>query len=104
MESHYICFFIPLTGVELTVKLQIQESVEKQYTHNPPNVRPAMRSQKIADSDKQSIGYETMTTVSGVDFEVRFGVFSLNTAQTEIHVIKREIFRYNVKKIATRKV
>ena len=85
--------FIPLTGIELTVKLQIQESVEKQYTQYPPKVHPLMRSQKvkIADSDKQSIGYETMTTVSGVDFEVRFGVFSLNIAQTEIHVIKREI-------------
>ena len=80
--------FIPLTGVELTVKLQIQESVEKQFTHNPPKVRPAMRSQKIADSDKRSIGYETMTTVSDVDSEVGFNVFSLNIIETEIQLIK----------------
>ena len=83
------------------MKFQIQESKEKQYTLDPSTVRPLKQSQKakIAVSDKRSLGYETMTTVSNLDSEVRFSVFSLNIAQSEIHFIKREIFRYNVKKI-----
>ena len=85
LESHYVYLFyliICLAGAEFPVKIQIQELVEKQYTLDPPKVRPLIRRQKakIAESDKRSIGYETMTTVSDLDSEVRFSVFSLDNA------------------------
>ena len=77
-ELHYLCFFICLTGAEFPVRLQIQESKENQNTKDALHVLPFMRSQKAknGESDKRSIGYETMTTVSHVDSEVRFIVFS----------------------------
>ena len=64
----------------MTVKLQVRESSEKQLTQDPPKFRPLVRSQKakIADSDKRSFGYETMTTVSDLDSEVRLIVFLLD--------------------------
>ena len=69
-KSHYVYFYICLTGVEL----QMRESEERQNTQDPAKVRPTMRSQKvkIAESDKRSIGYGTMTTVSDLDSEVIF--------------------------------
>ena len=61
------------------MKLQIQESEERQYTEDPAKLKGLlMRSQKakIADSEKRSLGYETMTTVSDLDSEVRFSLLS----------------------------
>ena len=73
-------YFICLADTVLTVKLQIQESEEKQFPQDLRKVPPAMRSQKAktADSEKQSIGYETMTTVSDLDSEVSFRIFFLD--------------------------
>ena len=65
------------------MKLQIQESEERRFTQDLRKVLPAMRSQKekVAESDKRSIGYETMTTVSDLDSEVRYNLFCLDIAQ-----------------------
>ena len=56
----------------MTVKLQTQNPVEILHTQNPPRVRHLIQSQKTktADSEKRSLGYETMTTVSDLDSEV----------------------------------
>ena len=67
-KSHYVYFCICLTGVEL----KTLESEETQYTQDPPKLPPRMgsRKAKIAGSDKRSLGYGTMTTVSDLDSEV----------------------------------
>ena len=85
---------IPLTGAGLTVKLQMQESAEKHCTLETPQVRPAMQSRKakFADSEIRSIGYETMTTVSDLDSEVRFTVFLLDN--THIKLCKQLLAKY----------
>ena len=70
-------FFICLVGAEATVKLQTPELVEIHQTRDPPNIRHKQRQKlKMPDSDKQSLGYETMTTVSDLDSEVSFSVYS----------------------------
>ena len=50
-------------------KLQIQDPVEIEHTHDIP--RPT-RKPKIATSEKFSLGYETLTTMSELDSEVKF--------------------------------
>ena len=100
-ESHYIRLFVYFTGAEFPVKLHIQESIETQDTQYPPVIQ--RQKTDTADSDELSIGYVTMTTVSGFmrsqkakiadsdkspteyeildfNYEVRFSVFSIDNA------------------------
>ena len=63
----------------MTVKLRPRNPVEILQTQEPPRVRHLIRSQnsKTADSEKRSLGYETMTTVSDLDSEVSCNSFSV---------------------------
>ena len=56
------------------MKLQTPESVELLQTCDPSVIHHSMERLKLKmpDSEKQSIGYETMTTVSDLDIEVSF--------------------------------
>ena len=64
-------FLSRLIGAEVTVK--VQTLVELHRTEDPPVIHHLMQKQKLklTDLEKQSIGYETMTT-SDVDSEVSF--------------------------------
>ena len=66
-----------MTGAEVMVTLQVPEPIEMQHKRSPSDIRPRQKV-KIVDSEKQSIGYETMTTVSDLDPEVSF---SMNIAK-----------------------
>ena len=76
-----LCFipfiFICLIGVEVKVKLQTPELDEMHHVRNPPDIHHLMQriKMKIAGSEKQSMGYETMTTVSDLEPEVSFSVY-----------------------------
>ena len=61
----------------MTVKLRTRNLVEILQTQEPPRVRHLIRSQKrkTAASEKRSLGYETMTTVSDLDSEVSCNSF-----------------------------
>ena len=84
----------------MTVKLQIPEPAEILVTEDPVKVRPLMQSEKakIADSEKRSIEYGTITTVSDLDSEVRFSVFLLDIPQIQIQFI---IFEKSIQNVFT---
>ena len=89
------------------------------HTKHPAEVHhlTQMQKLKIRDSERRSIGYETMTTVSDVDSEVgthfsrpktnshlgfnsmyyRSGTVNSNTVNSKFHLIRNycEIFFYN---------
>ena len=56
----------------MTVKLQTRDLVEILHTEDPTRAPHLIRSPKkrTTDSEKRSLGYETMTTVSDLDSEV----------------------------------
>ena len=58
----------------MKIKLQTQHPVVIQYPPRALHLIPSQKT-KTADSEKRSLGYETMTTVSDLDSEVSCNSF-----------------------------